>query len=459
MTQPGALFAPSWLLRPFQRFFRLEAASGILLVLAAIVALAWANSPAADSYFRLWQTTITIDIGVLVLSKALILWINDALMAIFFFVVGLEIKREVLVGELAAPKKAALSVAAALGGMLAPAAIYVAINAGGPGVSGWGIPMATDIAFALGVLALLGRRVPLALKIFVTAVAIVDDLGAVLVIALFYTDSVSGGALVAGGVCLAIAIVLNRSGVRATWPYAIVGAGLWLGVLKSGVHATVAGVLLAMTIPARRLIDAPEFMRRAEMLLGEFVKDLRGGHTEPTEGQRDAAHSLVVAAQELEAPLVRLEHALHPWVAFFIMPVFALANAGVTVGGGLAETMTSPVTLGIILGLCLGKPLGIVLLSWLAVRMGIAVLPAGTTWTRLVGVSLLCGIGFTMSLFIANLAFADAQLLGGAKVGILAGSLVAGIAGALVLLRAPVTPDADAPSVVRRGPESPSSLR
>ena len=459
MTARDDLFSPAWLLRPFQRFVRLEAASGILLVVAAVVALIWANSPAASSYFGLWRTTITIDIGILELSKPLILWINDALMAIFFFVVGLEIKREVLTGELAAPKQAALSVAAALGGMLAPAAIYVAINVGGPGASGWGIPMATDIAFALGVLALLGRRVPLALKIFVTAVAIVDDLGAVLVIALFYTESVSAGALVAGAVCLAAAIVLNRAGVRSAWPYAIVGVGLWLGVLKSGVHATVAGVLLAMTIPARRLIDAPEFMHRAELLLGQFVKDLRGGHTVPTENQRDAVHSLVVAARELEAPLARIEHALHPWVAFGIMPVFALANAGVAVGGGLADTLASPITLGIILGLCVGKPLGIAFFSWLAVRTGVAVLPAGTTWTKLIGVSLLCGIGFTMSLFIANLAFADERLLGDAKVGILAGSLVAGIAGAMLLLRTPATPDAGPQPVVRPGPEAPSSPR
>ncbi|HEX6202523.1 MAG TPA: Na+/H+ antiporter NhaA [Thermoanaerobaculia bacterium] len=422
------------LVRPFQAFFRLESASGLLLLAAALVALVWANSPAASSYFELWRTMATMAVGPVVIEKPLLLWINDGLMAVFFFVVGLEIKREVLVGELAAPRKAALSVAAAIGGMAVPAAIYWLFNSGGPGAAGWGIPMATDIAFALGVLALLGRRVPLSLKVFVTAVAIVDDLGAVLVIAVFYTERLSTGMLGVGAVFLLAMVVLNRAGVRRTWPYALLGAFLWLAFLKSGVHATIAGVLGAMAIPARRKIDAPEFLRRAEALLAEIREDTVPGRAEPTEDQRDALHSLDKAAENVGTPLARIEHALHPWVAFFIMPVFALANAGVAVEGGLAATLGSPIALGIVLGLFVGKQVGVLGAAWLAVKSGLAAMPAGITWRQMWGVSLLCGIGFTMSLFIAGLAFPDPALLDAAKVGILAASLVSGVAGALALL-------------------------
>lgn len=433
-TAPPRSAAARLLVRPFQRFFALESASGTLLLAAALAALAWANSPWAERYFDLWRTVGTAGLGALVVEKPLLLWINDGLMAVFFFVVGLEIKREVLVGELAAPKRAALSVAAAVGGMALPAAIYAAVNAGGPGAAGWGVPMATDIAFALGVLAILGRRVPLALKVFVTAVAIVDDLGAVLVIALFYTEGLSIGMLGAGAAFLAAMVLLNRAGVRRTWPYALLGACLWLAFLKSGVHATIAGVLGAMTIPARRRIDAPELLRRAEGLLAEIREDLRPGQAEPTADQRDALHALDKAAEGVGTPLARLEHALHPWVAFFVMPLFALANAGVAVEGGLSATVGSPVALGIVLGLFLGKQVGVLAASWLAVRSGVAALPGGVSWRQLWGVSLLCGIGFTMSLFIAGLAFSEPALLDAAKVGILAASLVSGVAGAAALL-------------------------
>ena len=427
------------LLRPFQAFFRLESASGILLLVAALAALVWANSPAGDTYFRLWRTPGTVALGGLTIAKPLLLWINDGLMAIFFFVVGLEIKREVLVGELAEPRKAALPIAAAVGGMIVPAAVYAALNAGGPAEAGWGIPMATDIAFALGVLALLGRRVPLSLKVFVTAVAIVDDLGAVLVIAIFYTEKLSLGMLVLGNAFLLVLVLLNLAGVRRTWPYALLGAALWVAFLKSGVHTTVAGVLLALTIPARRKIDASEFLRRAELLLAEFREDVRPGRRRPTADQRDSLHALESAAEQLETPLARLEHALHPWVAFFIMPVFALANAGVAVEGDLLATLGQPVSLGIVLGLLAGKQIGVLGAAWLAVKAGIAAMPAAVRWREVWGMSLLCGIGFTMSLFIAGLAFADPALLDGAKIGILAGSLLSGLAGAAVLLR-PASP-------------------
>ena len=427
--------AAAILLRPFHRFFGLEAASGILLLLAAVVALVWANSPWADSYFHLWETHVVVGMGDLALDKSLHHWINDGLMAVFFFVVGLEIKREVLVGELASPKAAALSVAAAAGGMLAPAAIYALLNTGGPGAAGWGIPMATDIAFALGVLALLGSRVPLALKVFVTAIAIVDDLGAVVVIALFYTAEIWWAALGVGGVVLVLLMGVNRIGIRSPTPYVLLGLILWVALLKSGIHATIAGVLLALTIPARRLINAPEFLRRAELYVAEFAEDVQPGRMQPTSDQRDAIHSLEQAAEELETPLTRLEHALHPWVAFFIIPLFALANAGVALGGDMGAVLGSPVTLGVILGLFVGKQVGILAFAWAAVRTGVATLPAGMGWRQVWGVSLLCGIGFTMSLFIASLAFADAALLDAAKVGILAASLVSGVAGAVLLVR------------------------
>ena len=423
------------LLRPFQTFFHLESASGILLLLAAVVALVWANSPLAESYFGLWETKMTVAVADFAIAKPLLLWINDGLMAIFFFVVGLEIKREILVGELASPKKASLTVMAAIGGMVVPALIYAAFNVGGPGSAGWGIPMATDIAFALGVLALLGSRVPVALKVFVTAVAIVDDLGAVLVIAAFYTAKLSVAMLGVGAAFLAVLVLLNLSGVRRTWPYALLGLGLWVAFLKSGVHATIAGVLLAFTIPARRLIDAGSFLDRARTYLDEFADDQQPGRSEPTADQRDALHSLEHAAEQLETPLTRLEHALHPLVAYFVMPVFALANAGVALQGDLGETLASPVTLGIVLGLFLGKQIGVFAFAWLAVKVGFAALPAGVRWAQIWGVALLCGIGFTMSLFIAGLAFGEAELLTAAKVGILAGSLLSGGVGALVLIK------------------------
>ncbi|MEX0893530.1 MAG: Na+/H+ antiporter NhaA [Gemmatimonadota bacterium] len=427
--------AAAILVRPFQTFFALESASGLLLLSTAVVALVWANSPWAASYFDLWETHVVVGGGGLVIDKSLHHWINDGLMAVFFFVVGLEIKREVLVGELASPRQAALSVAAAVGGMLVPAVLYAVLNMGGPGAAGWGIPMATDIAFALGVLALLGSRVPLSLKIFLTAIAIVDDLGAVLVIAFFYTAELTWLALALAGVVMVALVAVNLMRIRSPLPYVLLGIVLWVAMLKSGVHATLAGILLAMTIPARRRIDAPEFLRRAELYLAEFAEDVQPGRSEPTGDQQDALHSLEVAAEHVATPLLRLEHSLHPWVAFMIMPVFALANAGVALGGDVAGVLQSPVTLGIILGLFLGKQIGILAFAWLAVRSRLAVLPAGVGWPQIWGVSLLCGIGFTMSLFIASLAFADAALLDAAKIGILAASVLAGAAGALVLVR------------------------
>jgi NhaA family Na+:H+ antiporter len=412
----------------------LEASAGLLLLLATAVALAWANSPWRGAYGALWHTPVTVGAGRFVLTMDLHHWINDGLMALFFFVVGLEIKREILIGELASLRRAALPIAAAVGGMVVPALIYVALNAGTVGAAGWGIPMATDIAFALGVLALLGRRVPLALKVFLTAVAVVDDLGAVLVIALFYTPSVSWTSVAAAAGLLAAAVAANRLGVRHLLPYAVLGTGLWLAVLLSGVHATVAGVLLAMTIPARSRIDAVAFALRGQAYLDEFrTASTSDRQAHITEHQQAALQQLEEATEQVETPLHRLEHALHPWVAFAIMPVFALANAGVTLGGEIGELVGHPVALGVATGLALGKQVGITVFAWLAVRAGLASLPEGITWRHIYGVGWLAGIGFTMSLFIAELAFADEALLTAAKLGILVASLVCGGVGWLIL--------------------------
>ncbi len=428
------------LLRPFQEFARIEATGGILLLLCTIIALVWANSPWAGSYTRLFGTTLTVGAGGFVISKPLLLWINDGLMAIFFFVVGLEIKREVLAGELSSLRQAALPVAAALGGMAVPAAIYGALNAGKPGAGGWGIPMATDIAFALGVLALLGGRAPAALKVFLTAFAIADDIGAVLVIAVFYTAQIAGISLAVGFGVLALALLANWAGVRNPLVYTLLGVAMWVAFLKSGVHATVAGVLLAMTVPASARIDPDAFLSRGRAMLSAFEQAGQGDMT--TSADRQAAlHTLERACERAQTPLQRMEHALHPWVTFAIMPVFALANAGVALGGG---GLGEPVSLGIILGLVVGKPLGVTLFAWLAVRAGLAAKPEGVTWRHIHGAGWLGGIGFTMSLFITGLAFAGTPFEDTAKLAILSASLIAGVAG-FTLLRGTHAPPARPP--------------
>jgi Na+:H+ antiporter, NhaA family len=427
-------FVSGVLLRPVQRFIELEAASSLLLLFCAVVALVWANSRFADAYFHLWETPVGITVGGWSLTETLHHWINDGLMAIFFFVIGLEIKREVLVGELASPRRAALPLAAALGGMIVPAAIYSAFNAGSPALRGWGIPMATDIAFALGVLTLLGSRAPLALKVFLTALAIVDDLGAVLVIALFYTSELSTTALGFALLLLAAMVGLNRGGVRHPLAYLLLGIALWLAVLKSGVHATVAGVLAALTIPAWQRIDAGRFAQHARATLDSFEAGGERGEERLANEQQSAVEELEDACEAVQSPLARLEHSLHDWVVFFIMPVFALANAGVQLTGGIGSALLSPVALGIVLGLFLGKQVGVLAFAWLSVRLRLAALPESVSWRQLYGVSVLCGIGFTMSLFIANLAFlADHETLDVAKTATLTGSLISGVVGFLLL--------------------------
>jgi NhaA family Na+:H+ antiporter len=387
-------------LKPLQEFLRLESAGGLLLMAAAILALTIANSPVAESYTALLDLPLEVRLGTLELAKPLSLWINDGLMAVFFFLVGMELKREVLEGHLSSWREASLPAFAAVGGMLAPASFYAALNWGNAAaMKGWAIPTATDIAFALGVLSLLGKRVPTALKAFLLSVAIFDDLGAIIVIALFYTANLSLASLAVAGGLILVLVLLNRLGVTRIAAYVLVGIPLWVAVLKSGVHATLAGVVLALFIPLRVSGDA-----------------------------RDA--------DAPESPLRHLEHILHPWVAFGVLPVFAFANAGVPMTGLSIADVAHPVPLGIVTGLFVGKQVGILALCWLATRLRLASLPGGVSWRQLYGAALLCGIGFTMSLFIASLATeqgADPTGFGLQRLGILIGTFLSGTVGYLVL--------------------------
>ncbi|MFN7017309.1 MAG: Na+/H+ antiporter NhaA [Fimbriimonadales bacterium] len=423
------------LTRPFVMFAKQASAGGIVLLACAVLALLWANSPLGDYYFRLWATPVEVRFGNLIdIDKPLLLWINDGLMAVFFFLVGMEIKRELLVGELSSPRKAALSMVAALGGMVVPALIYVALNWGTPEIRGWGVPMATDIAFALGALALLGTRAPLALKVFLTALAIVDDLGAVLVIALFYTENLKTDALFYALLFWGGMIFMNRLGVRNPLAYFLVGLGMWFFMLKSGVHATVAGVLGAFAIPVRSRIDLELFLVRVREYLNQCDQPTAERTIILSPEQQSAVEAIVREALRVQSPLQRLEHQLHYFVAFVVMPIFALANAGVTLGGENGMNWTSRVIWGVALGLLIGKPLGITLFSWLAVKWGLAQLPRGINFVHIVGVGFLAGIGFTMALFIGGLAFTG-DTLNYAKLGILSGSALAGGIGFTVLRR------------------------
>ena len=413
---------------PFARFARMEAASGILLLVATVAALAWANSPWEASYHAIWNTQLSTSFGSLSLSESRHEWVNGGLMSVFFFLVGLEIKREILVGELSSIKQAAFPFVAALGGSIVPALIFFGLNHGSDGVRGWGIPMATDIAFALGVLVLLGNRVPPALKVFVAALAIADDIIAVLVIALFYTQHISVLALSLGFAGVGVSFVFNRLGIRNPVVYAIVGIFVWFAMLHSGVHATVAGILLAFTIPARTYLDKSQFLSKSRGLLDRFAQSELN-----SEEAHNAIHTLEQQCEMVESPLHRIEHFLQPWVSFLVMPIFALANAGVHVLGKLGAAATDPISLGVLLGLLVGKPLGITLFAWLSSRMRLASRPVSVSWKQIFGASWLCGIGFTMSLFIAALAFGEGKSLDIAKIGTLTASIVGGIVGSLIL--------------------------
>lgn len=380
----------------FTRFFQLEAASGLLLIAAAILALIINNSPLSWLYTGLLDTPVVAQIGALKIAKPLLLWINDGLMALFFLLIGLEVKREVLDGQLSKPSQIVLPGAAAIGGMLVPALIYWFLNRDNPAaLDGWAIPTATDIAFALGVLALLGKRVPVSLKLFLMTLAIIDDLGAIVIIAIFYSGELSTLSLGLAAACIAALVAMNRLGVVKLGPYMIIGLILWVCVLKSGVHATLAGVTLAFCIP------------------------LRTRNAEPS-------------------PLLTLEHALHPWVAYGILPLFAFANAGLSLTGVTAESFTHHVPMGIAVGLLLGKTVGVFGLTWLAVKTGIAALPQNANWGQVLGVAILCGIGFTMSLFVGSLAFVPgaSEYAGMDRMGILTGSVFAALIGYAVTLAA-----------------------
>jgi NhaA family Na+:H+ antiporter len=415
----------------FQEFARIEASGGILLLISALLAILWANSPWAESYFQIWNTDLGITLGNFHFEKYLLKWINDGLMVVFFFVVGLEIKREVTTGELSSFRKALLPIFVAVGGMLVPAGLYLALNAGGPGEPGWGIPMATDIAFMLGILALFGSRIPFALKVFFTALAIADDLGAVLVIAIFYTEEITWIYLGAAALILVVLLILNWARVYSPTPYLILGIGLWIAFLGSGVHATIAGVLLAMTIPTRNPPDTRALLAQCMSVLNEFNRPLAKGAV-TSDRHQVAAQTLENVADRMQSPAQKLEHDLLPWTTYVILPIFALANAGVVIT--FDAQFVGPVSLGIILGLVFGKPIGITLFSWIAVKTGITQLPVNVTWRQLFSASWLTGIGFTMALFIANSAFKDPLLLNEAKLGIMSASLVAGIIGYVLLL-------------------------
>lgn len=418
------------LVRPAQAFMHTETAGGAVVVLAALIAFAWANSPWNDTYFDLLHTEVTFHAGRFSIDQSLGHLVNDGLMVLFFFVVGLEVKRELLHGELANPRRAALPVMAAFGGMLVPALIFTAFNAGGDGARGWGIPMATDIAFAVGVLALLGNRVPFPLKIFLLALAVADDLGAILVIAIFYTESLSAEAALWALAILAVIIAAGRLGIRSVAFYSLIGVVFWFAVFKSGIHATIAGVILAFLTPSRPDISTAELEREADAL----VRSAAATPDEDKEAQQTLLYALEDVVRRAESPLDRLERMLHPWTTFLVVPIFALANAGVEVSGStLSEAVTSPITIGAGLGLLLGKPIGVFLFAWLSIRLGIAAKPASVSWVQMMGAGLLAGIGFTVSLFVTDLAYTSSLFEDEAKIGILSASIVAAVTGFLFL--------------------------
>lgn len=422
-------------LQSLQKFIRSQVVGSIILLICAIIALVWANSPFAPFYHQLWETDLSFTLGDMHLSMTLHQWVNEGLMVVFFLLVGLEIKQQVLVGELSSPRQALLPVSAALGGMIFPAFIFFLFNRGTPNISGWGIPMATDIAFALGILALLGKRVPLSLKVFLAALAIADDLGAIVVIAVFYTNQIVVSGLLIALVFWLIMFFLGRLGIYTPTIYFVLSVGVWFGLATSGIHATIAGVLVALVIPAHSLIDPNRFLD----LVYEKLPKLNSGDLDARSvlsehHKKEAVTAIEGALRDVEPPLVQLEHNLQPWVTFLIMPLFALSNAGVTLSGNLVETLFNPVSLGVIFGLVVGKQIGITLFAWLTVKSGLGRLPEGLTWRHIHGVGILAGIGFTVSLFVTELAYSgNSHVADIAKLGILVASFISGIVGFTIL--------------------------
>ncbi len=423
-----------WVIQPVQQFIHNSTTSGIVLFTSALLALILANSSWSDQYHEFWKHRFVVGFDTWVIDKDLHHWINDGLMAVFFFVVGLELKREIIAGTLSKPRDAVLPLVAAAGGMLFPAILYWLINPTGEASNGWGIPMATDIAFALGVLYLLGDRVPATVKIFLTALAIADDLGAVLVIAFFYTSEINANSLIFAAGFLGLLILSNLVGVRNTVYYGIIGiGGLWVAFLMSGVHATIAAVLAAFTIPANTKISELPFADNLSRLIDRFRAEEPNQHPTVTDEQYQLLTEIKALAVHAMTPLQRLEHAMHPFVAFVVMPVFAFSNSGISFTGDITSVVTHPVTLGIILGLVVGKIAGIYLLSRLALWSGIGNLPQGMNLRHLRAIGFLGGIGFTMSLFISGLAFEHEELQHAAKLGILIASLIASLCGYMVM--------------------------
>lgn len=422
---------------PIEEFLHKESSSGILLMLCVAAALIIANSPLFPAYDALLHTKFTIGVPGYSISHSIHHWINDGLMALFFFVIGLEVKREILIGELSNLRQALLPIGAAIGGMIVPAGLYLIFSQSGPAMNGWGIPMATDIAFAVGIVALLGSRVPKPLVAMLLALAIVDDIGAVLVIALFYTDSIHTGALFFAGICLVLLVVMNMAGIRKPLPFALVGIILWLAMMKSGVHATLAGVLAAFTIPARSSCKPEQFSNAIGSLAADFEAQI-SNLAESSQfnvlrsvNKQAILQSIENSVHHMSSPLQRLEHGLHGWVSFLIIPIFALANAGIPIEfSSLGDILLHPVTIGIMVGLLFGKVIGVTLFSWLIVTFRLSDIPAGVTMSQIVGIGFLAGIGFTMSIFIASLAFEPhPDYLLNAKIGIVFASFVAAIAG------------------------------
>lgn len=421
------------IIAPVHRFINLEYTGGIVLCCSVLVAIIWANSSFADVYHHLWEINFSVGFAGFTLNHPLHIWINDGLMALFFFVIGLELKREFMDGELSSIQKASLPMMAALGGMLVPALIYWFMNRGTAASHGWGIPMATDIAFALALLSMAGKHIPPSVKVFLSALAVADDLGAVLVIAFFYTENLNFVPLAIAAGLLIILFAGNRLGIRAVAFYMIIGLGVWAGFLLSGVHATIAGVLVAFTIPAVRKIDEKLFSSNLRRLSDEFEKDVPKRGTFTTAHQHHTIEEVKTLALAAETPLQKIEHALHPWVAFLIMPLFALANAGIIIGSDFFTAIQNPVSFGVIMGLIAGKFVGILVFTWLMVASGLSRLPENAEWKHITGLALLAGVGFTMSLFISNLAFQNPEYIEQAKYGILLASIIAGSLGLTML--------------------------
>jgi len=426
------------IVNPLNKFVKMEAFSGIMLIIVAVLALILSNSSYSEGYFAFFQKKFTIGTEGFEVSKSVLHWINDGLMAVFFLLVGLEIKRETQTGELSTFKKAALPAFAAVGGMLIPAFFYEIFNFFGEGWPGWGIPMATDIAFALGVLTLLGKRVPTALKLFLTALAIVDDVGAVLVIAIFYTSKIAVIPMLIALAIFGVLLILNYLKIFRVSVYLFLGFFLWLAVLKSGIHATVAGVMLAIAIPGRSKNSVEECVDSNQSVLDKLKDNTKIDPEDPKKGKKlvNAIFTIEDNCTHAVSPLLRLEHSMHSWVAFFVIPLFAFANAGIVMNSSLLGDIGNPIALGVLFGMVLGKPVGIAFFAWVATKFKIASLPEGVSWKHIIGVGFLGGIGFTMAIFIDNLAFATDQYnIEIAKLAILLGSVLAGIFGYVMLFR------------------------